>query len=51
MLQKKNLGNATLINSAAVFHLLRWEICAVINLSVAAGETEGMQPRFVYTVL
>lgn len=48
---EKSLGNAALINSAAVCHLLQWEIYAVISLSVVARKTKGMQSKFVDTVL
>lgn len=48
---EKGLGNAALINSAAVCHLLQWEIYAVINLSVVARTTKGTQHKFVDTVL
>lgn len=47
---EKDLGNEALINSAAVCHLFQWEIYAVINLSVVARKTKGMQPKFVDTV-
>lgn len=48
---EKGLGNAVLINSAAVCHLFQREIYAVINLSVVARKTKGTQPKFVDTVL
>lgn len=51
VLQQNGLGNAVLINSAAVCHLFQWEIYAVRNLSVVARKTKGTQPKFVDTVL